>query len=68
MKRASRKSRPAPVTVDVVRRYMQAMADQHHQQWAAELRGSAPYWELMVAIHLRLVELEHLEAAIQELL
>lgn len=68
MKRASRKSGRTPATVDVIRRYMQAMADHDQQEWLVELMGPAPYWEYMVALHLRLTELEHLEAAVKELL
>jgi len=52
----------------VIRRYMAALADNHQQEFQTELQSAAPYWEYMLTVHLRLVELEHLEAAAEELL
>jgi hypothetical protein len=47
---------------------MAALADNHHQDFQIELNSTAPYWEYLLAVHLRLVELEHLETASLELL
>jgi hypothetical protein len=62
---ASRKPEPTP---DQVRQYMQALAEEHYQAWHAELTTSAPHWVYLIGLHLRLVELEHLEEAAAEFL
>lgn len=67
----SRKRRPHPAiqpTPDQIRRYLKALADQHHEDWSHEVKDEAPHWVYLVALHLRLVELEHMEAAVGELL
>jgi hypothetical protein len=71
MRKASRKqcrTRKTEPTPDLIRRYIQCSADEHHLSWQAELTGSAPHWTYMLGLHLRLIELEHLEAAAGELL
>ncbi len=72
MKRTSRKRacRPqtAPPSVDVLRRYIEALADDHQREFQAELAGKAPHWEYLVGLHLRLAELEHMETAAGEFL
>jgi len=44
------------------------MSENHNEQWSAELMTTAPYWTHMLALHLRMVELDHLEEAVEELL
>jgi hypothetical protein len=71
MKNARRKRSVPPVadpTPDQLRQYMSALANNHHQDFQIELNSAAPYWEYLLAVHLRLAELEHLEAAAVELL
>jgi hypothetical protein len=59
---ASGKTEP---TADQIISYMQALAD---AAWGAELTSSAPHWVYLIGLHLRLIELEHVEEAAQELL
>ena len=71
MKRMPRKRvapRLAGPTPDQIRGYIQVMAEEHQQAWHAELMGAAPYWVYLMALHLRLVELDHMEEAAQEFL
>lgn len=71
MKRTRRK-RPAPQvtepTPDQIRQRIQLMSDEHQQAWQQELTSAAPYWVHLISLHLRMVELEHLEEATEELL
>ncbi len=64
-KPASRQPEP---TADQIRQYMQAMADQHQEAWHKELTSSAPEWIYLLALHLRMAELEHLDEAAVEFL
>jgi len=72
MKKASRKpsarTRKTEPTPDQIRQYMLCLADEHQLAWHEELLGSAPHWVYMLALHLRLVELELLESASGDLL
>ena len=70
MKRCRKKSRPLKTdpTTDLLRQYMQSLAEEHQEAWRSELMSAAPYWTYLLGLHLRLVELENLEAAVQELL
>jgi len=63
-----RTSTRQPVSVDTLRSYLHAMSENHNEQWSAELMTTAPYWTHMLALHLRMVELDHLEEAVEELL
>ena len=67
-----RRKPPAPAktepTADQIISYMQALAEEHHADWVAELTSSAPHWVYLICLHLRLIELEHVEEAVQELL
>ena len=47
---------------------MRLMADEHQQAWHEELMDHAPYWIYLIGLHLRMVELEHMETAVQEFL
>jgi len=68
----NRNKRPATPasepTPEQLHHYMQKMEDEHQQAWHQELMGKAPYWECLIGMHLRLVELEHMETAVRELL
>lgn len=66
-RRRSSKPKPEPAP-DVMRRYIETMVTDHQQEWQRELMDEAPHFEYLLGIHLRLVELEHLEGAVQELL
>jgi hypothetical protein len=71
MKNSSRKGstrKTTDPTLDQLQQYIQCMADEHQQTWRAELMSSAPYWVYLLGLHLRLVELDHLENAVEELL
>ena len=67
-----RRKPPAPAkpepTCDHIQQYMQALAEEHQAAWHAELTSAAPHWVYLIGLHLRLVELEHVEEAAQELL
>ncbi len=71
MKR-TRSKRPAPQvaepTPDQLRQYIQLMAEEHQQAWHEELMEKAPYWVYLIGLHLRMVELEHMETAVGEFL
>lgn len=67
-RRKRRTSTSAEPTADQIRNYMQKMAEQHHQDWQLELTTEAPHWVYLIALHLRLIELENMETAVRELL
>lgn len=69
MKRTSRKrvTRKKP-SVDLFRQQIQHLADEHQMAWQEELMKSSPYWTHLLALHLRLVELDSLENGMGELL
>ena len=69
MKRCKRPaSRQPEPTADQIRGYMQALAEEHHEAWQVELTSSQPHWVYLIGLHLRLVELEHVEEAAREFL
>jgi hypothetical protein len=70
MKRSSRKPQPQtkPVMLDQVELYTERLVDHHQQEFHDELLEPAPEWIYLLGVHLRLVELEHLAPAVQELL
>ena len=55
-------------TPDQIRRYIQCSADEHQLAWRGELTSAAPHWVYLLNLHLRLVELEHMEEGVEELL
>jgi hypothetical protein len=59
------KTQPTP---DQIRRSIARAAKQHQLTWHTELQLETPEWTHLLCLHLRLVELEHLEAGVQELL
>ena len=68
--RSSRK-RHAPLPLeptpgDQIRTYLHELVDQHYQAWDQQLHQTEPEWSHLLALHLRLVELENMEAALQE--
>lgn len=67
--RSKRTTTPASEpTFEDLSQYVQQMANEHQKAWRRELMGKAPCWECLIAMHLRMVELEHLESAVQEFL
>jgi len=60
--------RLAEPTPDQIRGYIQIMTEEHQLAWHEEVMSSAPYWIYLVSLHLRMVELEHMETAAQEFL
>lgn len=60
--------RPPAVSLDTLRSYMKAMSANHNEDWQQELMSEAPYWTHLLALHLRMIELDHLEEAVGELL
>lgn len=70
MKRRSPQSQPQPMpaTLDQMELYVQRLYDHHQQEWQTEILDPAPEWVYLLGVHLRLVELEQLEPAVQELL
>ena len=71
MKRTSRRrcnqTRTEP-TPDQIRQYMRCLAEEHQVAWHEEVMSSAPHWVYLLALHLRMVELEHMEPGAGELL
>lgn len=53
---------------DQMRDYMARLAADHEEAWTAELYSQRPEWIYLLGLHLRLVALEHLEPAVEELL
>lgn len=66
--RTARQTTTTLSTQDQIRRYIECSVDEHCLAWQAELVTSAPHWVYLLGLHLRLVELENLESAAQELL
>ena len=64
----TRKRATRPAADPVVRRYIARMLTEHHLQWQQQVMGPAPDWELLLGLHLRMIELEGLEQAAGELL
>ena len=69
MKPGSRKSsgqrRPSPRQI---RDYLEVLQHEHHLAYNVELLSDDPQWIMLLGLHLRMVELEQLEAGMQELL
>ena len=69
MKPASRKREPRRrPTPQQIRGYLEALQHEHHLAFQVELLSNNPQWIVMLGLHLRMVELEQLEAGMQELL
>ena len=68
MKRASRRKSIKALSVDVLRDFIRACGEDHQEAWQKELTSDHPFWINLLALHLRMVELEHLEGAVGELL
>ena len=70
MKKNSRKplnsTGKTPPTPDQIRQYIECSADEHQFAWHDELLSKAPHWVYLIGLHLRLVELDHLDAAVKE--
>ncbi len=73
MKRASRrktnpKAKKTEPTPDQIRRYMQCVMDEHQVAWHTELLSAEPHWVYLIGLHLRMVELDRMEEAVEEFL
>ena len=69
MKRPRHRIQPQqPSSIDTLLSYMKAVSDNHNEEWSAELMSGAPYWTHLLALHIRMVELDHLEENVKELL
>ena len=68
MKRPSRRTPAQHVSADTLRNFIQASIDEHQKAWLAELTSDAPFWVNLLGLHLRLIELDHLEDGVGELL
>ena len=69
MKSSRKRHAPLPLEPtpgDQIRTYLQELVDQHHQDWNQQLQQAEPEWSHLLALHLRLIELENMEAALQE--
>ncbi len=58
---------PCP-TPDEFQAYLEKFYDQHQKEFCDELLEPAPEWIYLLGLHLRLVEMEHLVPAVEELL
>lgn len=69
MKRTSRKTVPVktPPTADQLQNFINAMRVEHELYFTQELHSRAPHWEYLLALHLRMTELEHLVPAVEDL-
>jgi hypothetical protein len=67
MKRSS-KSKLQTATLDEIEDYIQRLADEHQQEWHRTVLDASPEWTFLLALHLRLVELERMKSALRELL
>jgi len=70
MKRASSKKSArikTPPTADQLQNFINAMRVEHQLEFTEELHSRAPHWEYLLALHLRITELEHLVPAVGDL-
>ena len=70
MRRASRKKsvrKKTPPTADQLQNFIDAMRVEHEFHFTRELHSAAPNWEYLLALHLRMTELEHLVPAVGDL-
>jgi len=58
----------APASVEEILAFGQFIGGVHQEAWQRELHSALPNWTLLLGLHLRLVELENMESAVQELL
>ena len=66
-----RASKPKPLetaTLDEIEAYVQRLADEHQQEWHKTVLSAAPQWAFLLSLHLRLIELEQMKVAVEELL
>jgi hypothetical protein len=59
-------ARPAPTLANAARADIQVRVASYIRAWREGLLGDNPDWSSLLGIHLRLTELEHLEAALPE--
>jgi len=46
---------------------MQCMMDEHQMVWHTTLVSSQPRWRYLLNMHMRMVELEHMQRCLEEL-
>ncbi len=70
MKRRHTKAKPQieTATLDEIQIYIEQLCDHHQQEWHKRLIAPAPDWTYLLGLHLRIVELEHMQPAVEELL
>lgn len=68
MKNTSGRRRRQPPTIEELRASFDEIMDQVQDYWQEEVLSDAPCWGLVLGLHLRLCELEHLQEAGLELL
>jgi hypothetical protein len=69
MKKKVKPDSPKPEpTPDEIRDYLAKFYDQHQAEWHREILQPAPEWIYLIGVHLRLIELEKMEAAVEEFL
>jgi hypothetical protein len=69
MKSSRKRHAPLPLDPtpgDQIRCYLQALVEQHQDEWNHQLQQSQPEWSHLLALHLRLIELENMHAALRE--
>jgi hypothetical protein len=68
VKRASSRKRSSkPPTPDQIRRHIARLVDAHQIEWHHELISHpGPNWSRLLSLHLQMVELEGIEAGMQE--
>jgi hypothetical protein len=66
-KRTAPQRKPVPRNPDEIQQYVQTLYDEHQQEWQSAILDPAPDWPFLLALHLRMIELDHLETAVQEL-
>jgi len=66
-RKTNRKAKKTEPTQDQILRYMQCMMDEHQMVWHTTLVSSQPRWRYLLNMHMRMVELEHMQRCLEEL-
>jgi len=57
-----------PASIEEILAFGWFISKIHQEEWQREIQSAAPDWTLALSLHLRLVELEHMQSAVAELL
>ncbi len=68
MKKKTKRALRSRSEPDEIRGYIRQLYDHHQREWHRRLLAAAPEWSFLLALHLRLIELERMESAVEELL